>query len=167
MVDDEHVLRGAEILRAQLLTATRQRLDQQLKNPLLRSSRTSQQQPLEKKHGIPAQVAELLVPAKGPTCDVVATKITRKSWQPGSSSFGTGDASQYLPSDAGIHDATGAIADLCLGADALSSPSGFLAKIKERRQNQPVVITNIASASNKASYNEKTIENSDTLSSSN
>jgi hypothetical protein len=166
MVEDEHVLRGAEILRAQLLAATRQRLDQQLKNPLLRSSRTSQRQPLEKTHGIPAQEAELLVPGKGSTCDVLSTKITRKSRQPGSSSFGTGDASQYIHSDAASNDATGAIADLCRSADPLSSPSGFLAKIKERRQNRPAVITNIVSASNEASYNDKTIDHSDTLSSS-
>jgi hypothetical protein len=48
-VDDEHVLRGAEILRAQLLAATKQRLDQQTKNPLLRSLKVEQQQqPLRK-----------------------------------------------------------------------------------------------------------------------
>lgn len=166
MVDDEHVLRGAEILRAQLLAATKQRLDQQLKNPLLKSSRMSQRQPLEKKQDIQAQDAELLVTAKGSTCDVVSAHITRTSGQLSSSSFGAANEFQNLHRDAGFHDSTGAVADLCLSANSLSSHKDFLAKIKEKRQNQPVVITNIASASNKTSCNAKAIDHSDTLSSS-
>lgn len=164
-VDDEHVLRGAEILRAQLLAATKQRIDQQMKNPLLRSTKVEQQQqPSRKKFDAQALNGEL---HDGETCEAVAGKISRKNRQIHTNNYSSGKdgAFEDLQNGQGIQDSTGAIADLCI-SNLISNHYEFQAKIKPKGKNSTVLITNITSASKVVFHNGATIEHTDTLSSS-
>jgi hypothetical protein len=160
------VLRGAEILRAQLLAATKQRLDQQMKNPLLRSTKVEQQQqqPWRKKLDAQALNGELHY---GETCEAVAGKIGRKKRQIHTNNYSSGKdgAFEYLQIGHGIQNSTGAIADLCI-SNLISNHYEFQAKIKPKGKNSTVLITNVSSASKGVFYDGATIEHTDTLSSS-